>query len=386
MTTQKFSKYARILLVSSGLILLANNHSHAQARMEFLPLNLLLESKIRYGFLIPHHKEMHILNAHFPSFEINLSQATFGKSRWEYMYNYPIVGLSFWFSDLGSSPYLGKAYALYPFINFPLTERRKGTLSFRLGVGLGYISKPFDRIENYKNIALGSHLNAAVNLLFEYSRRIDERFYFNAGLGLTHFSNGSIKTPNFGINIPAVSAGIAFRLNRENPYQKSKLIPELYPFEFDGKKFFDLNLSLAGGLKNMDQEYGKKYTAFSFSGNAYKRISYKSKIGLGFDFSYDGSDVFILERRNIPLNSKTEIIRPGVNIAYELIMSRFSIVLNLGMYLSGKERSNGDLYEKLAFKIHLTDKIFTNLTLKAHAARADYLALGIGYKIKFMHY
>ena len=44
------------------------------------------------------------------------------------------------------------------------------------------------------------------------------------------------------------------------------------------------------------------------------------------------------------------------------------------------------MYEKLAFKIHLTEKLYTNLTLKAHAARADYLALGIGYKIKFMYY
>lgn len=375
-----------LILIFSAMAFGTIEELNGQSRLRLFTSNLILENKIHYGFLIPHHREMEILNAHFSAYEFTISKATYGRTRWEYMYSYPVIGLAFWYSDLGNSPYIGYGTAIYPYINFPLRRDPDQAISFRLGVGLGYISKPFHRIENFKNIAIGSHINAVVNLMFEYSRRLGRRFVFSTGIGLTHFSNGAMKSPNFGINIPSVNAGLAFRLSRENPYLKSKLIPELYPYEFDGKKFFDLNLSLAFGMKDMEEMFGRSFNAWTFFGNIYKRISFKSKIGLGFDFSYDGSDLMILERNHVEYNNNMQIIRPGLNFAYEMVMSRFSIVANLGMYLSGKERSDGDAYEKLAFKYHLTDRLFTNITLKAHAARADYIAFGLGYKFKFMYY
>jgi Lipid A 3-O-deacylase (PagL) len=356
------------------------------AQHKFKHSNLIVELKSHYGFLIPHHREMDILNSHFACYELTVSKATFGRTRWEYMYNYPIIGIALWHSQLGNNPYLGSGTAIYPYINFPIKRTRDNTVSFRLGVGLGYIEKPFDRLNNYKNIAIGSHINAAVNLMFEYSRKFGQRYIFSTGIGLTHFSNGSMKTPNYGINIPSINIGLAYRLSRENDYQRKKLLPELYPFEFDGKRFIDFNVSLGLGQKNMDNDYGKKYLAIALFGNVYKRISFKSKIGLGFDFSYDQSDLSILDKNKIEYSNKFQIVRPGLNFAYEMVMSRFSIVANLGYYLSGKEKSDGDIYEKLGFKLHITDKVFANVTLKAHAARADYIAFGIGYRFNFMYY
>ncbi|MDZ7741902.1 MAG: acyloxyacyl hydrolase [Bacteroidota bacterium] len=358
----------------------------AQRGIGLVHSNLITETKVHYGFLLPHHREMDILNSHMNCWEFTISKATYGHTRWEYMYNYPVIGLAVWYSDLGNSPYLGSGTAVYPYINFPLLREKQNTLSFRLGVGLGVISKPFDRIENYKNISIGSYLNAVVNLMFEYSRKLGDRFIFAGGLGLTHFSNGSMKTPNFGINIPSINAGLGYRLSRENTYQRKKLMPELFPFEFDGKKFFNINVSLGLGYKNMDAEFGKRYFAATLFTNIFKRISYKSSAGIGFDLSYDESDKIILEKKNIEYDADLQIIRPGVNLAYEMIMSRVSIVANLGIYLGGREKSDGDIYEKLAFKYHFSEKLFANVTLKAHAARADYIAFGLGYRINVMYY
>ena len=50
--------------------------------------NLLLEGRVNYGFLINHHLEMQIYNAHFPAFEINLGKETWGKQHWEAVYGY----------------------------------------------------------------------------------------------------------------------------------------------------------------------------------------------------------------------------------------------------------------------------------------------------------
>ncbi len=379
---------AKIVLILLFVTLLFCNVT-AQSGQKLHSSNLILENKFHYGFLIPHHIEMQLFNAHFMAYEISISKATFGWTRWEYMYNYPIIGISMWYSNLGNSEYFGSALAVYPFINFPLIKTLSSSFTFRVGFGLGYIEKPFDRIENYKNIAIGSHINAAANFMLEYSQKIGRRFIFSGGIGFVHFSNGSTKTPNYGINIPSVNAGLAFRLSKENKYLRKKLLPELYPFEFDGKKFIDLNISLGFGIKNMKHEYGLTFYAYSLTANIYKQVSYKSKIGVGFEYSYDGTDYFTFNKNNEDEEdeiSKIQIARPGFHFAYELILSRVSLLLNLGFNFGGKQKTEGNLYEKVGVKYHITKKLFAHVTLKANGGRADYINYGLGYRFNIIYY
>lgn len=362
---------------------------HAQGTRQHVHIgsNLMAEAKTGYGFLIPHRLEMEIFNAHFPSFELSISRETFGGSRWEYMYDYPIIGMAYWYSNLGSSPYLGDAHALFPYINFPLTPNKPTRLYLRTGVGLGYLTKRFDRLENYKNTAIGSHLNAAVSLSFEVRRRIVERLYISGSITLTHFSNGSMKTPNYGINIPSVYAGIAYKLSKENPYLKRKLLPELYPYEFDGKKFLQLQVGAGMGYKNMDAEIGGSYFVYALYANLLKQVSFKSRVGIGLDASYDGTDRRIIEANSGDYpESFWPVVKTGGNIAWELMVSRVSFVFNIGGYFSGQYKSEGGIYEKLAIWYYFNPNLYTSLTLKAHYARADYITLGVGYNLNIKYY
>lgn len=347
----------------------------------------MIEAKAGYGFLIPHKLEMEIFNAHFPSFEIGISKKTFGSSRWEFMYGYPIIGVALWYSNLGSSPYLGDAYALFPYINFPITPNKPTRLYFRTGIGLGYLTKHFDRLDNYKNIAIGSTLNAAVSLSLELRIRIISRLHLNANISLTHFSNGSMKTPNYGINIPSIYAGLAYKLSKENKYQKRKLLPKLYPYEFDGKKFFNIQLGGGIGYKNMNAEVGGSYMVYAGYVNVMKQVSFKSRVGIGFDVSYDGTDQKILETENgVEDESSLPYIKTGGNIGWELMISKVSFMLNVGGYFSGKYQGEGGIYEKLSFLYYFNDKIYSCITLKAHYARADYITIGIGYNFNIKYY
>ncbi|MCD4773370.1 MAG: acyloxyacyl hydrolase [Bacteroidales bacterium] len=382
---KKFRSYILIFILIIFYFLTANS-VNAQFQNKFRTSNLVLESRLNYCFIAPHHLEMQIFNKHFPAYEINIYKATFGKTRWEYMYKYPLIGISFWYSDLGNSPYLGSAYAIFPYINFPLTQKKKTVLYFRLGVGLGYLTKKFDPVENYKNLCIGSTINAALNFMFEVKWKITKRFVVSAGAGLAHFSNGTIKTPNFGLNLPIFNAGIAYRLSKGNPYSRKKLLPELFPYEFDGEKSFEINISTAFAVKDMQSEFGKRYYVYTIFGNILKQVSYKSKFGIGFDFSYDGSDLKLLERNNTEVENELSIIKPGISAAYEIMMSKLSLVFNLGMYLGGKERSDGTSYEKLAIKYKISKSIYTNITLKAHSGRADFVAFGLGYHFNVFYY
>ncbi len=359
----------------------------AQYKHKKINTNLVTEGRIFYGFIIPHHVEMEIYNSHLTSFELSISKATYGGTRWEYMFNYPIVGLSYFYSDLGKSPYLGEAHAIMPYILFPLTQNKKTRLFFKTGLGIGYLTKSFNRIENYKNIAIGSNINAAVNLQFELRHKLTDRFIISIGSGLIHFSNGSMKTPNYGLNIPNINFGVSYRLSKPNPYYRKKLLPKLEPYFFDGKKFFEVNFAGGLGYKNMEAEVGGKFLVWNIFGNVLRAVSFKSKIGLGFDISNDGTDEYLLlQKYGETIDSRFQLTKTGIDFTYYLMMSRVSFTGNIGYYVSGKYKGDGRIYEKIGVLYRFTRELFAHLTLKAHSGRADYISFGIGYKIIFKYY
>ncbi len=375
-------------IIFLSLFILLSQNSFAQKEHKQLTANLMLEGQVYYGFLIPHHIEMEIYNGHFPAFEISIVQKTFGRARWEFMYNYPLVGISYWYSGLSDTPYLGDAHAIFPYINFPLNKGGKVHLFLRVGLGLGYLTKKFHRLDNYKNISIGSNFNAAVNFLFQVRQRLSKRFVLSFSLAFTHFSNGSMKSPNYGLNIPSVSAGLAYRLAKENPYYKQKLLPELSPFYFDGKKSVDLDVYAGFGYKDMLAEIGGRYLVFAASANLMKPISYKTKYGACFDLSYDGTDeeLIIMKNGEDYLKNKMQLIQVGLGGVFELNMSKISFIGTLGLYVFTKYKGEGNIYQKVAMKYQFNQHWFSAITLKAHAGRADYITLGVGYKFNLIYY
>jgi hypothetical protein len=302
--------------------------------------SLVLEGRVYYGWTLDHHIEITPYKRHYPAYEISLLKATYGRTRWEYMYNYPLIGISYWYSDLGKTKPLGSAHAIFPYINFPLFGGREFNLYFRLGVGLGYCTQKYDRYENYENLAIGSHLNGAANLLLEARWRLGNQFMAAIGLSWMHFSNGSIKQPNYGLNMPGANLALAYRLSRENQYERKKLLPILYPFEFDGKKFLQLDLSAGFGIKDLQATLGigNQFLVAVLSGNVMWPVSYKSRLGCGFDVSYDGSDEKLLEVNGNEPEHRIYVVKTGITGSYELAFSKMAIMLNLGINLSGADK------------------------------------------------
>ena len=357
---------------------------HALAQHKLWGSNLLLEGRVNYGFMINHHLEMKIFNAHFPSFEINLGKETFGNERWQYMYGYPFVGVSFWYSQLGNSPFVGRANALFPYINYPIIRNQKNELNFRVGLGLAYLTKCFDRLDNYKYIAIGSHVNAAINLMAEYRYRFSPRMNAAAGVALMHFSNGSTKTPNYGINTPSINLAFAYRLSKENSYQAKKILPTLHEFEFPEVKSIDLSVGATAAYKDMGSEYGRKFMIYNFFGNIVKQFSYKSSGGIGFDITHDGSDFYFAKERNVAYERNSQLLRIGIGPVYQLSMSKLSYNFCVGYYLQAKLTST-NIYFKLGLQYLITPWMFANLTLRTHFGQADFVGMGLGFKIPWIY-
>jgi len=353
--------------------------SSAQYEHKLFSSNIMIEAKIHYGFVYAHHLELELFNAHFPSFEISIQKLTFGKNKWERAFNYPIIGAIFYYSGMGNNPYLGQAFALMPFINFPLYKHKNFTFGFRFALGAGYLTERFDRLNNYKNLAIGSHLNAAINIMLEVRYRINYALTVSSGISLQHFSNGSLKLPNYGINTPLVNIGVAYRPWKENSYIGDRFYPPVEPYEAIIRRSIQFNIGVLLGWKNMKAVVGENYLVYHLFENTLIQVSKKSQVGLGLDFSYDPSHIKILEDQGVSVDNKFSILRPGVNIAYELMMGKLGFIVNLGYYLGGKEKSNGPLYEKLSIQYNFTKNFFASVMLKVHWGRADYIGWGLGY-------
>ncbi|MGA3012680.1 MAG: acyloxyacyl hydrolase [Bacteroidales bacterium] len=377
---------ARSVSILISLIILLVFHSIRTQSQEYehklFTSNMMLEGRFYYGFLYAQHIELERFNRHFPVFEINLQQETFGKRIWERIYNYPEIGMSFLYTGLGKSPELGSAISIFPFIDFPLARIKNFSINFRFGLGLAYLTKRFDRLTDYKNLAIGSHINASANIMFKARYKLNQRFTLSLGFGLQHFSNGSLKLPNYGINIIALNAGVAYRLARENKSLGDRFIPPTEPYSAIIRHNIEFDVGAALGWKNMKAVLGQNFMVYHLYENTFFPVKRKSKWGFGLDLSYDESLVKILENDGVDVSDKLKIIRPGINAAYMLVLSKLDFIFNFGYYLGGLYKSDGPFYEKLSFQYKFSKYIYTNVMLLVHWGRADYIGWGFGVHIE----
>jgi hypothetical protein len=218
--------------------------------------------------------------------------------------------------------------------------------------------------------------------MLEIRYKIHERFTLSLGIAVQHFSNGSLKLPNYGLNLPNISVGLAYRLARQNKNIGDRFIPPTKPYSAILRHSIEFDAGALLGSKNMKAVYGQNYLVYHVFENTFIPVKRKSKWGLGFDLSYDESHVKILETHGVDVTNKLKILRPGINAAYQLVLSKINFILNLGFYLGGLEKSNGPLYEKLSLQYNFTKDIFATVMLKVHYGRADYIGWGFGIHIE----
>lgn len=332
---------------------------------------------MHYGFVMPHHKNMqHLAKGHFTATEMNFNIQKHGEKKWHALYKYPVIGGAIWFADLANPEQLGKAIAVYPFMNFHLYHSDNFYLNYRFGLGLGYITKPFDYIDNYKNIAIGSHLNATLNMFYEVKWMIRKKISLTSGIGITHFSNGAFKTPNLGINIPTVFAGIAYYL----PYQENVIADTSWIDLKEKRKTF--RLLFAGGMKQVYPAKGDTYGIFMLSLNYSKSLSQKRELVAGFDLFMDYSDKRSIKRKDIPLKNDLGILKPGLYAGHNFLFSKLHLLMHVGYYLYAKDNSDGFIYSRFGLEYDFSKSFFAHLALKTHFAKADFVEWGIGYTFK----
>lgn len=337
-----------------------------------------VDLRINYGFFIHHHSEMKAYNANFPMFELSLQRQTYGRHTWQPYFNYPTIGVTALYSDLGNIDIIGKAYAIYPFINFPFNKSKVNTFGFRFGIGAGYITKKFHPINNSRNTSIGNNINAAISLTFEYKRHISEHFKASAFAGLTHFSNGCTHFPNSGLNIINTGISLTYTIKGQEEYIPKENI--------DNKNFRKIRpefyIGLSTGIKRIEYKQSKDFMVYDLEFYVMDRISNLSKIGIGLDVVSDATDGMTLKEfyRSNEEYTSFELLKPGIGLSYELMMGKASFLFNFGYHPWGKDMRYGRWYQKLGFKLDIGNHLYAKIALNTHFGVADFIGYGFGLK------
>jgi hypothetical protein len=336
-----------------------------------------------YGFLWAHRDNMlHLYKQHIGAVEISAWKSCTGFKPWHKQFRDPQIGAALMIIPLGNPEELGTAIGLYPYLNFPLVHgRKKFSLNFRWGWGLGWVTKKFDRIENHKNIAIGSHLNAVVSFRLNTMWQVSERLYVETGLGFTHFSNGAMTLPNLGLNIPMLNVGVHYKVKTLNCARKKNESPGKIACtdSLVCNRKWHLAVVLAAGSNQIAPIGGSRFGLVTVQSSYMKNTSAKHRFGGGIDLMYSQALRHAQIIDSIPV-TVLENIQVGVKFSHELVLGRVSFPMEAGVYAYTKYKGNVPIYTRLGVRYLVTDHLLLHFSLKTHFAKAEYLDAGFGWR------
>jgi hypothetical protein len=214
------------------------------------------------------------------------------------------------------------------------------------------------------------------------------------GLNVTHFSNGSMRQPNDGLNLISPKLAVQYNLSPERPRFDTSPIPP-------HRDVWELFVSLAAGSKSLRHEFRNEedvllaivetyHDIYNLSLGLQREIAYTHKVGGGLDLTYDGSRGTQVTAEeggvNISEGTTSEKLSLGAYFSWEFVFHRASIVLQPGVYLVRKEiNGNRDwFYQKAGVKYHLGKHLFAGVTVRTlnFDFSADFIEWTLGVRFR----
>lgn len=390
------SRFILLLLCSSPLLLFAQSEpTSLSKKTKYYAIIGMYQN----GYVFPTNSFLKGTNSEydkitsFQSFSVKYTKQTIGKKLWEQLYNYPNYGVGLYFTDFHNPEEIGHPFGIYGFFNAPFKRWSNLTLNYELGFGTMFNWKSFNPITNKYNIAIGAGesfiIDAGINLQYFLTKKI----ILEGGFSLTHFSNGALKEPNFGINTMAPKISLKYNFKNKPEFQKKEK-PKY-------NKQNEFLISFYGAKKNVivdsttnltvkEKYEGVNFPVFGISALFNRQVSYKSKFGLGMSVSYNSSinaqyavDNNEIEIVNGPFFEKLQL---SVFPSYELVINKLSIVLQPSFYLYRKKikTQSPTFYQKLGLRYQMTKNIFSEINLRAYQFHvSDFIEWTIGYRINW---
>lgn len=331
------------------------------------------------GIILAHSPEMvQVIKGHPTGQMLSFVNKTNGEKSWHKIFNYPDYGYFLTHQDY-ENPTIGQNFGAGVFYDFYFFKRY---LSIKLAQGVAYNTNPHNLENNNKNTAFGSHFLFNTNLTIGLKRyNIFKNFGLQAGLTLTHFSNGRISSPNSGINTYNLNVGVNYNFEKPKPKLDS-----VTAFSMKYTEPVRYNFVARFGV-NENPTIGSGQKPFYHLGvYADKRINRKSAIQIGIDAFFTTSKKEYIKYRAIAFPEKkvdinTDYRRIGVFIGHELFISKISLETQIGYYLYDPFAADWRIYDRIGAKYYINKSLFGGLAIKTHGLLAEAAEFSIGYRL-----
>ena len=352
----------------------------AQQTEEKKPVSL--EVDYFYGSILEHNPDItHLITDHPYGVILSYNRKTYGFNEWERRHRYPDWGFTFTYQDMVNQ-YLGENYGLYGHYNFYFFKRH---LVIRLGQGVAYASKPYDREENFINNAYGTRFLSTTFLKANFVKEnIWEGLGVHAGFSIIHYSNANLRAPNNSTNTWAFNAGVSYLIDHEN---MPEFIEKDDPPSKSHAERWKYNFAFRFGMNESDVIGLGQEPFYVFSGFVDKRINYKSTLVGGVDVFAATFLKELIRYRSIAfpedgLTGDEDYMRVGVFVGHELRFNKVAFVSHLGYYVYWPYAFENRVYNRLGLKRYFyRDQLYASVTVKAHWAKAEGVEFGIGIRL-----
>ncbi|HEY0977920.1 MAG TPA: acyloxyacyl hydrolase [Flavobacteriales bacterium] len=324
-----------------------------------------------HGFLWPHRTTTWVLvERHAPAIELFAERSVKGDRSWHHDFLMPRYGFGLLYTGMGNAQRIGTCVRVVPYLYLPFTRNARSSFGMRLGWGIGYVAKPFDRRENIKQIAIGSHLNTAIQIMPEY-RSERGAWTLQGGIGIDHWSNGSFQLPNLGLNYLSLHLGAGYRMGAQAaPIAVTDTV--YVPREREQV------VVAAFGVNESVRPLSGQYSVYALSGQVQWPISRKSGLAAGFDVFNKGS----LVTANPELKDTDRIgnTQLGVHGGYALLFGRAEMFIQMGAYVMTPVKDHAPVFHRLGGRMRCGKHFVASIALKSHYAVADHWEFGVGYR------
>ena len=340
------------------------------------------------GYTIPNHPDFPKIKG--PSNSIELAWSHKSNCLWSTMNAGAVFHLNAAFQNFGNNAVLGHAFALTPSMSFPVIKKRQFSMQLQLGWGAAWISRKFDSFNNPENIVIGTNLNASVSAGLDFTYRINRIEPF-LRLRVQHYSNGNAMSPNLGINMPMLHAGLSLLFEKKiNAYdlihrnigtKNSIKIFEFPKLKIPVRPFFHLGLGLSANIQR-----GPFFPVYNLNSGVQWIYRPSKSLCFGAEYSFN-SAVYEFYRNNGTVIDIRKFNRYALWLGHEWIFGRIGFFASGGVYLNRHANQRSlfptqtgiNFYPKIPY-FNPRHQFWIGVHIRAYLGLADYVMLQAGYR------
>lgn len=321
---------------------------------------------------------------------------------WEdYIYGMPYKGVGVYLPHFSAKDNLGDPFSLFLFQGARLKQLSpRWSLHYEINLGASFNWRHYDTYERPWFMALGSSTNIHLAGNWYFKWRLSRHLDLHAGVNVTHFSNGALRTPNNGINKMAAFVEMAYYFDREK--ETKVLTGGVYtPPVFKKNRAHDLSFMFTTRtikVDTVDTGLRSKYPKrrFNVAGISYSYMFHNTRRfmwGPSVEMVYDESVNAVFKGEEDPyagryseyvkLGRVADRFSVGLSLKGELTMPGYSIFANLGYDVLHKDKRDMPLYQIYGLKVYLKNNLFATFGVRStNLTRSRYLYLNVGYTFK----